>query len=452
MTLRETPLYHARTLLVLGLPIIGSHLAQMALTVTDTLMLGRYGVAELAAGTIATSVFFVIFILGAGFGQAILPLVAQAIGRGDEHQVRRDTQMGMWLSAGCGVLAIPLFWYSGRWLAALGQTPEVARLAEEFLRILGFGMAPALMVMALKSSLSALARPQVVLWVTMGAVVLNVAVGSTLIFGRWGAPEMGVQGAAISTVMVQWATFAALAAYTHFNRGLRRFHLFGQIWRPDWAVLRAVFRLGWPIGITGVAESALFATATVMMGWVGTVALAAHGIALQAAALAFMVHLGLSNAATVLTGRAMGTGDAQGLRDGGRVAVGLSAGFAAIIIVLFLAVPHSILVLFVDTSSPEAAEILNYGTTLLALAALFQLADAMQVMALGLLRGIKDTKVPMWAAAISYWGIGIPVSYGLGFKAGWGGVGVWLGLSAGLAFAAGSMMVRFWRKAPRAAR
>jgi MATE family multidrug resistance protein len=442
-------LSHARAILVLGLPIIGSHLAQMALTVTDTLLLGRYGVAELAAATIGGTAFFVIFILGAGFGQAIMPLVAEAIGRGDEVQVRRDSRMGLWLSAGYGALALPVFWYSGRWLSALGQAPEVADLAQQFLRILGFGMMPALMVMSLKSSLSALGRPQVVLWVTIVAVVLNIVVASTLIFGRWGAPELGVRGAAISTLAVQWATLAALAAYAHFSPAVQRFHLFKRFWRPDWSVLRAVFRLGWPIGVTGLAESGLFASATVMMGWVGTVALAAHGIAMQAAALAFMVHLGLSNAATVLTGRAMGEEDPQSLREAAAVAIALSAGFAALIIGLFLTFPHPILVAFLDTAQPDAAEILTYGTTLLALAALFQLGDAMQVMALGLLRGIKDTRVPMWAAAISYWGIGIPVSYGLGFVVGWGGVGVWLGLSAGLAAASGLMMVRFWRKAPR---
>jgi MATE family multidrug resistance protein len=449
MTRARTYLYHARATLALGLPIIGSHLAQMALTVTDTLMLGRYGVAELAAVTIAGSAFFVIFILGAGFGQAILPLVAQAIGRGDEVQVRRDARMGMWLSAAYGLAVLPVFWFSGHWLAALGQTEDVARLAQQFLRILGFGMVPALMVMALKSCLSALGRTQVVLWVTIGAVALNLAVGSTLIFGRYGAPEMGVRGAATSTLTVQWATFAALGVYAQFHPGLRRFRLFSRFWRPDWSVLWAVFRLGWPIGVTGLAESGLFSAASVMMGWVGTVPLAAHGIAMQAAALAFMVHLGLSNAATVRTGRAAGEGDAQGLRDGATVAVGLSAGFAACIITLFLVLPHPILVLFVDPAKPDTPEILLYGTTLLALAALFQLGDAMQVMALGLLRGIKDTTVPMWAAAVSYWMIGIPTSYTLGFVLGWGGVGVWLGLSVGLAAASGSMMWRFWRKAPR---
>lgn len=451
MTRPSTLAYHARATLVLGLPIIGSHLAQMALTVTDTLLLGRYGVAELAAATIGGSAFFVIFILGAGFGQAIMPLVAQAVGRGDEVQLRRDARMGMWLSLAYGLLVQPVFWLSGRWLSALGQTPEVADLAQQFLRIVGFAMPAALLVMALKSALAALSRTRVVLAVTVGGVGLNLVLASVLIFGLGGLPELGIRGAATATLAVNWTTCLALAAYAHWAPGIARFRLLSRFWRPDWAVMAQVFRLGWPIGITGLAESALFTAASVMMGWVGTVALAAHGIAMQAAALSFMVHLGLSNAATVRVGTAMGEGDLAGLRQAAGVAVGLSAGFAALIITLFLALPVPILSLFLDTANPQAPQILEYGTVLLALAALFQLGDAMQVMALGLLRGIKDTRVPMWAAAVSYWAIGIPVSYGLGFVLGWGGVGVWLGLSAGLAAASGSMMARFWMKAPRAA-
>ncbi len=310
-------------------------------------------------------------------------------------------------------------------------------------------MAPMLLVMALKSALAALGRTQVVLWVTVGAVGLNIAIGSTLIFGLFGAPEMGIRGAGTSMLIVQWATLLVLGLYAQFAPGLSQLNLFSRFWRPDWSALGLVFRLGWPIGVTGLAESGLFTATSIMMGWVGTVALAAHGIAMQAVALSFMLHLGLSNAATVRTGRFAGVGDALGLRQGAETAIVLSAGAAAVIITLFLAVPHPILRLFLDARDPQAPQILVYGTTLLAVAALFQLGDAMQVMALGLLRGIKDTAVPMWVAAISYWGIGVPVSYLLGIRLGLGGVGIWLGLTAGLFVAAVSMMLRFWRRAPR---
>lgn len=430
--------------------MIGSHLAQMALHVTDTILLGRYGVNELAAVTIAGTAFFIIFIFGSGFGQAIMPLIAGAMGRGDETEVRRDARMGLWLSIAFGLLTIPVFWTSGRWLLALGQEPEVAQLGQDFLRIAGGGMVPALLVMTLKSYLSALGRTQVVLWVTLGAVLVNLLIGWTLIFGHWGAPELGVRGAAISTLTVQWATFLVMALYAQFQPSLRRFHLFSRFWRADRAAMGRVFHLGWPIGVTGLAESGLFSAASVMMGWVGTVALAAHGIAMQVAGLAFMLHLGLSNAATVLAGRAEGAGDARSLREIASTAIILSVCAGAVMIVGMLTLPGFIIGLYLDPTQHEAPEILATGTSLLAFAALFQLGDAMQVMALGLLRAIRETRVPMWAAAVSYWAIGIPASYYLGFPFGMGGNGIWLGLCVGLLFASTSLMARFWIMAPKA--
>lgn len=444
----HSTLSHARAILVLGLPIIGSHLAQMALHVTDTILLGRYSVDALAAVVIASTSFFVVFVFGSGFAQAVMPLVAASVGRDDEAQVRRDARMGMWLSLGFGVVTYPVFWTSGAWLRALGQDPVVATLGQDFLRIAGLGMVPALLVMALKSYLSALGRTQVLLWVTVAAVVVNLCIAWALIFGRWGMPELGVRGAAIASVLVQFGTFGALAVYAAWLPALRKYHLFQRFWRPDWHVLRQVFRLGWPIGVTGFAESGMFTACSLMMGWIGTVELASHGIVMQVSALTFMVHLGLSNAATVLTGRAEGAGDVQALRDAARVAIALSFGFGLVMVALLVSFPVPILALFVDASKPQTAEIVAYGTLLLGMAALFQLTDAMQVMALGLLRGIRDTRVPMWAAAVSYWLVGIPASYVLAFPLGLGGVGLWLGLVLGLLTAASTLMWRFWHRAP----
>lgn len=449
MSQRMTRSAHARATLVLGLPLIGSHLAQMALHVTDTVMLGWYGVTALAAVVLGSSTFFVVFILGAGFGQAVMPMVAQALGRGDEIQVRRATRMGLWLSIGFGLLCYPLFWWSGPLLLAAGQRPDVAALAQEYLRVVGIGMIPALLVMALKSYLAALERTQVVLWVTLVAAVLNGVLNWMLIFGNWGAPELGVTGAAIASVAIQTLTFGAMAAYAAWLPALHRFHLFQRFWRPDWQALVQVFRLGSPIGLTSLAESGLFQATALMMGWIGKVELAAHGIALEIVALTFMVHVGLSNAATVRSGRAQGTGDQHGLREGAKVAIALSLGFGVTMVVLLLALPEPIIALFLDAANPETASIIAFGTGLLALAALFQLADATQVMALGLLRGVQDTKVPMVLAAISYWLIGIPISYVLAFPLGMGGIGLWLGLVIGLTIAAALLMHRFWSRTAR---
>ena len=436
---------HARALLALGLPLIGSHLAQMALHVTDTVLMGWYGVNELAAVVLGTSFFFMFFILGSGFGIAVMGMVASAMGRGDETQVRRETRMGLWLSILYGLAIVPFMWFSKPLLIVAGQNPDVSALAQDFLRIAGFGMIPALLIMVLKSYLAALEKTQVVLWVTLAAVVVNLAVAWALIFGHWGAPELGVRGAAIASLATQTLTAVLLSLYAALSEGSRRFRLYQRFWRPDWPAFRQVLKLGAPVGITGLAESGLFIAAAMMMGWIGTIELAAHGIAMEIAALAFMFHLGLSNAATVRIGRAEGEGDTTAMRQAGITAVVLSFAFGCIVVTLFLSFPHPLIGLFLDRAKPEAAEILTFGTTLLSVAALFQLFDAMQVVALGLLRGVQDTRAPMLIAALSYWGIGIPTSYVLAFVLNIGGPGLWLGLVVGLAFAAGLLMLRFWR-------
>lgn len=436
---------HAAALLTLGLPIIGSHLAQVALHVTDTVLLGRYGVRELDAVVLGASFFFMLFILGSGFGIGVMGIVASALGRGDETLVRRNTRMGLWLSIFYSLLTIPLIWWSAPILRFAGQDPEVAGLCQDFLRIAGFGMMPALLTMVLKSYLSALERTNVMLAVTLSGVALNFIIAWAFIFGHWGAPELGVRGAAIASLATQILTFVLLAAYAHFSRAARRFRLFQHFWRADWPALGRVLRLGMPIGLTGLAESGLFIAAAVMMGWIGRVELAAHGIAMEIVSLAFMFHLGLSNASTVRVGRAEGEGDVRAMRDGALTAVVLSVCFGVMIVVAFLTVPQALIGPFLDQTKAHTPEIMAYGATLLVVAALFQLFDAMQVIALGLLRGVQDTRAPMLIAAFSYWLIGVPTSYALAFGLGMGGTGLWLGLATGLALAASLLMMRYWR-------
>jgi multidrug resistance protein, MATE family len=438
---------HARETLALGIPLAGSSLAQIALHVTDVVMVGWYGVVPLAAVVLGASSFFIIFVLGSGFAKAVMPMVASALARGDETQVRRDTRMGLWLSIGFGILAFPIFWWSGPILLALGQDPEVAAVAEGYLRVVAFGLAPALCVTVLQSYLSAFGRTQVVLVVTLLAVLLNILVNWLLIFGNWGFPELGARGAAVATIATQLMSLLVLGLYAGRLPALRRFHLWQRFWRPDWPAMRKVWQLGVPIGLTGLAEGGLFQASALMMGWIGTVELAAHGIALEVAALTFMLHVGLSSAATIRIAGFDGVGDRVALRRAAKVAIVISLGVALASVALLLAVPGPIVALFLDMAKPESGAILAYGTVLLAVAALFQLADGMQVVALGLLRGIQDTRVPMWLAAVSYWLIGIPASYVLAFPLGYGGVGLWLGLVVGLVCAAGSLMWRFWRLA-----
>jgi MATE family multidrug resistance protein len=438
---------HARAALVLGLPLIGSHLAQFAVHVVDTIMLGWYGVEELAAVVLAGTFFFILFIMGSGFAWAVMPMVAAASEAGDDTRVRRVTRMGMWTSVGVGALVMPLLFFSAPILRAIGQEPELAELAQQYLRIAAWGMFPALIVMVLKSYLAALERTRVVLWTTIAAAALNAVLNYMLIFGNWGAPELGVRGAAIASLSLQLVSVVVLAIYA--ARVLPEHALFHRLWRPDWEAMGEVFRMGWQIGLTSLAEAGLFSASTVIMGWIGTLELAAHGIAIQIVSLFFMVHVGLSNAATVRAGRALGRRDEQGLRKGAIAILGLSVGFAVIAVIMFLGIPNPMIGLFLDPTEPLRDEILVVGRSLLAVAALFQFADAAQVMTLGLLRGVQDTRVPMVIAAVSYWVVGVPMSYVMGILWGWGGEGVWLGLVLGLVLAGGLMSWRFWTRSSR---
>lgn len=438
---------HLGRLLSLGLPLVGAQVASFAIHVTDTVMLGWYDVTALAAATIATSVWFVFFILGSGFAHAVTPLAAAAVEAGDEIRARRVTRMSLWLIAGFAALSMAVLWHSEPLLRAMGQAPEVAEKAQLYLRIAGWGLFPAIAGQALRGLLGAMQLTAVQLWITLAALLLNGLVNYALIFGNLGAPELGIAGAAIASVAVQTAQLLALAGYIQGKRP--DFELFRRLWRPDPPALSEVFRLGVPIGLTALAESAMFSGSAVMMGWIGALELAAHGIALQLTALAFMFHVGMSQAATIRAGGHHGRGDTDALRSGARAAYVLAFGFGALVTALYLLAPGALVGLFVDPADPDRDALIAVGARLVIVAGLFQFMDAGQITAVSLLRGMQDTRVPMWLASVSYWLVGIPAGYLLAFPLGLGAEGLWLGLTAGLCAAALSLSWRFWRRTAR---
>lgn len=436
---------HARAILSLGLPLVGGHVAQFAIGLTDTIMIGWYGVPELAALVLAQSLFMTLFLFGSGFAWAVMPMVADFDARGDEVMIRRSTRMGLWLSILFFVAVMPLMWWSAPILRAIGQESSVAANAQLYLRVAGWGMLPALGVMVLKNYLAGLEHTRVVFWVTVAAAFANAMANYVLIFGHLGFPELGITGAALASLVSHGTMLVLVAGYA--LRKLPDHQLFVRFWKPDWEMFGSVFRLGLPIGVTTLAEVALFAATAVMVGWLGTVPLAAHGIALQIATASFMVQLGLSNAATVRASNAQAKGDAPRLERGASVTVLLSLGVVALATVVFLTVPDVLMGLFVAPDDPDRAAILAVGASLLAFAALFQLVDAMQVIHLGVLRGLQDTRVPMIIAALAYWGVGLPAAWLFGFPLGYGAPGVWFGLVLGLGVAAVLLGWRFWRHA-----
>ena len=443
--------HHLRATLTLGLPLIGGMLSQAAISLTDTIMMGWYGVAELAAVALGASYFHVILIVGMGFGLAVMPMVAAAAANDDRRQVRRVTRMGLWIGLLFSAASMPLFWYSGAIFLALGQEEQVAADAQTYLRIAGWAIAPGVLLVVLRSHLSALEHARIVLYATLAGAVLNGALNWVLIFGNLGAPELGIAGAAVASLGTHLLICLVLALYAARAKDLRQDMLFSRFWRPDWAAMGDVFRLGWPIGLTLLAETGLFMATLIMMGWIGSNELAAHGIAIQIASTTFMVHIGLSQAATVRAGRAWGKSDVPNLRLAGVAALFWSGVMVAVTVFAFTVFPEELVGLFVDPDDPLRPEIIAIGASLLIVAALFQLADAAQVMALGLLRGVQDTRVPMFYAVISYWLIGMPCAYLFGFPLGMGGPGIWLGLVVGLALAGLTMMIRFWRGVARSA-
>lgn len=426
---------HVRETMTLGLPMIGAQLAQMLINTTDIIMLGWLGTVELAAGVLATQAFFIVFIFGTGLALAAMPLAAQAAGKGDHAGVRRATRMGCWVSILYGgVVMLPL-WYLEPALLWLGQDEEVAAFAGDYIVVALFAMIPALLGAALRSFYSAVQRAQLLLVATIAGTLINVVLNYAFIFGNLGAPALGIAGAAVASLGTSCLIFLILFCFPMVASGFEKYELYVRIWRPDWPVFFDILRLGWPIGVAIVAEVGLFIAASVFMGWIGTVQLAAHGIALQLASLTFMVPLGLSNVATVRVGHAFGKVNLDQARRASTVVFLLSALFGLAAAFVFWAFPEPLINLFLDQSNADADAVALYGVSLLLIAAAFQLFDGLQAIATGVLRGLSDTKIPMILAVASYWGMGLSTAYILGFVLDFGGLGIWVGLAVGLAAA-----------------
>lgn len=436
---------HYRASIALGIPFIGAQLAQFAIHATDVLMVGRLGTTELAAMVLAAQMFFTVFIFGSGFANAVVPIVAQAEGRGDRVAVRRAVRMGMWAVLGYGVLTAPLLWNAEHVLRFMGQQPRVAELAGHYLRVAQWGIFPALLFMVLRGFLSSLQRAGIILYVTIIILVTNAVLCYVLIYGHFGAPALGIIGAGFSALVVNTLSFVLLYFYIQRIPQTRDYEIFVRFWRSDWPVLKEVVKLGLPIAVTVLAEVSLFTVASLLMGMIGTVELAAHGIALQFASVAFMVPLGLAQVATVRIGLAHGRGDAEGIKRAAIAVLVLGCAFAIVGSLVFAIFSHELAMLYLDVRRPDAMEVIAYAGPLIVIAGAFQLVDGLQALAAGMLRGLKDTTVPMIFALISYWAIGFVAAYVLAFPLGFGGVGVWYGFVIGLTAASLSLTWRFFR-------
>ncbi|HEX8243495.1 MAG TPA: MATE family efflux transporter [Longimicrobium sp.] len=425
---RERLLAHEiGAMLRLAGPIIVGQLGAVAMTTTDTIMVAPLGPASLAAAGLATSIHFASLVAFSGILMGMTPLVAQSWGAGDRAECRRVAVQGLWLAVLVSIPTTALSLAGAPLARLLGQEPEVAELTGRFLVAMAPGVLPMMLFGAFRQYLDGMGRTRVTMSILFVGVAVNVAGNKLLIFGVPGwVPPLGVVGSGLSTTLVRWAILAVMIVYVARHPELSPFR--GVRLRPVLARMRPIAAIGAPIGAQLGAEVGTFSFAAVMMGWLGAAQLAAHQVTLSLASATFMVAVGASAAGGIRVGHHLGAGSRRGVHRAALGTYAVSLGFMSLCALAFLLLPRQLIGLY--TTDPR---IMAYGTTLLFMAALFQVFDGGQVTALSLLRGAADTRVPMWITLLGYWGVGIPVGYVLGFHTPLRHVGIWTGLTLSLA-------------------
>jgi MATE family multidrug resistance protein len=438
-------LAEAAALARLAAPLIATQLAQMAIFTTDVVLLGRYGKTALAAAAIGNTVYYFAWLVGGGPASAVAPMIAHSQGaRANERAgVRAALRMGLWA---VGIVAPPMMavmWFARPILLFLRQDPLLAGGAGQFVGMLSFGLPFSLGYMVLRNFVTALGRPNAALWVMVATIGFNALAGYALIFGHFGAPRLGIIGSGLATAASAVFSFVAMLAIIQATPALRAYRIFRRFWRPAKLRLAEVFHLGMPIGMTMILENMFFNAMTLVIGTFGLVQVAAHQIALSIASITFMVPLGVAMAATVRVGLAAGRGDEVAARRAGLTAMAMGVVFIAGGGVAMALFGRELAGLLVGGRSRDNADAIALAAVFLKVAAAFQVFDALQVVGALSLRGLKDARAPMVIAAGSYWLVGAPVAFVLGFGLQMQGLGIWIGMAVGLAVAAAAMVARF---------
>jgi MATE family multidrug resistance protein len=429
--------------LKLAVPIALTQLGQIAMMTTDLALIGRLGDEAVAAAALAHTVFFVSFTFGMGLMSAVAPLAAQAFGARNPRLARRSLRVGLWagLLISLPMMAFPLC--GEQILLKLGQAPATAHLAQRYLFGLAWGITPALWFLAIRGFMGAVNRPEPGLWITLAAIPANAVLVYLLIHGELGLPRLELFGAGLASTIVDFGMLLAGLWFAYRRRPFRKYHVLAHIWRIDWTLMRQLIVIGAPISVAFLLEYGLFAAAALLMGLIGTTALAAHQIALQVTAILFMVPFGVGMAATVRVGHAVGRNDAAAVKRAGFIATLLGIVFVSTLTLAVILGRFAIARFFFGEAAASAADAMDLAATLLMVGATFFVADGIQTVVAGALRGMNDTRVPLVFAAISYWLIGFSAAYGLAFWAGFGAIGVWIGLSCGTAVYAVLLILRF---------
>ena len=430
----------------LSVPIIIAQLGVVLMGVTDNLFVGRLlGAVPLGAAGLANGVSFLVSCIGVGGLSVVAALVSKAHSQNDAAEVNRLFRAGMRVAAlfsvVFGLLSILLAYNFN----LFGQSAEVTRLGEEFMLILSASLVPLLIFVAARQLADGLRFPRVAMAITVGALILNALFNYVLITGFGPFPEMGLMGSATATLLSRAFMAVGMLVYIYRSARFKPYLLraFGAL--PTATDVQTILRLGIPGGLTFFFEVATFTLAAVITGWLGDDRLAAHQIAINLASVTYMMATGISSAAAIRVGAAVGRGSGEGIFRAGVASFVLSTGFMAAAALLFFSTNDWLVSLYIR-DNPAVA---SMAATLVIMGGIFQLSDGIQVVAVGALRGLSDVNAPTLITLFSYWGVALPMSYLLGFTFGMDVVGVWIGLLAGLTIAAVLLTIRFFRRVRR---
>ena len=437
-----------RATLGLAVPLAATNLLQMLIHAVDVIFIARLGDQPLAASSLAIAIFGLTVWAMTGLVGACAPLIAAERGRRlhSVRDIRRTVRMGMWVAVGFGLVGMAICFGGEAILLASGQDAQIAAMAGYFLALLAWAMIPMVMAGVFRIFVAALGKPGYATAITLLALGTNVLGNWALVFGHLGLPALGLMGSALSSVITALAMLVAYVVVITRDRTLRRYRIFGRWWRPEWARLKQIMVIGTPIALTVLAEAGLFSGAALLMGRIGETELAAHTLALNLAALAFQIPFGTAQAATIRVGYHHGAGDRIAAGRAGWVALAIGTGFMTTTALAMLLMPTALLRIYTDPDAHANAALIGFALQYLMWAAIFQLADGVQAVAAGALRGLQDTRVPMWIAIFSYWVPGFGMAIWLGFFTPLEGTGVWIGLATGLFFAAALLLWRWSRR------
>jgi MATE family multidrug resistance protein len=424
----------------LAIPVVLSELGWMAQGVVDTIMVGSLGPAAIGAVAVGNAVFYTPSLFGIGLLLGLDTAVAQAYGRKDFDDCHRWLAQGIYLAMAITPILMILVACASFGFARVGITPEVAVPGAEYLRVLVWSILPLLIYGAARRYLQGVGQVRVITVTYIGANLLNWGGNWALIYGHLGFPAMGVRGSALSTVIARLSMAISLLGFAWRYERQRGHPLFKHWAGPQLDRIRHLVRLGLPAAGQIILEVGAWNTATLSAGWLNPIALATHQIAINYASITYMVPLGISAAAAVSVGHAVGAGDKARARRAGWLALGLGTSFMILAGMVFLIAPRPLIELF--THDPR---VLAVGPSLLWIAAAFQIFDGVQTVCTGALRGLGETRAPMIANFVGYWILGLPLGLILCFVFKWGMYGMWIGLTLAL-IVISSILLHRWHK------